>query len=344
MDTMRAMVTQEDNSLRWQEVPVPSLERSDVLIDTFATALNRADLAQKRGLYPPPAGASTVLGLEVAGVVRKVGWEVDQWQVGDAVCALLPGGGYAEAAVVPQDLLMPVPVGWTFAQAAALPEVFFTAFLNVFLEANLDKGEWVLIHGGASGVGTAAIQLVKHAGSNVVVTASNEDKLAMCRSLGADLAINYQTQDFAEVIRDSFSEADGSTNSGTNSGTNGGIDVVLDMVGAPYLAKHLDVLNNNGRLVIISTLGGKQAELDLRTLMSKRIAIKGSTLRSRPLHEKIHIKEQFMKRFWRLIEQGAIHPVIDSIYPIDEVEAAHEHMRQNRNIGKIVLQVRQESG
>jgi NADPH:quinone reductase-like Zn-dependent oxidoreductase len=199
--------------------------------------------------------------------------------------------------------------------------------LNVFLEAHLDKGEWVLIHGGASGVGTAAIQLAKHAGSNVVVTASSEDKLATCRNLGADIAINYQEQDFAEVIRDSC----------------GGVDVVLDMVGAPYLAKHLEVLNTNGRLVIIATLGGKQADIDLRTLMGKRIAIKGSTLRSRPLHEKVHIKEQFMKRFWRLIEQGAIHPVIDSIYPITDVDAAHEHMRQNRNIGKIVLQVREET-
>jgi len=325
---MRAMVTQEDGSLLWQEVAVPSLERGDVLVETYATALNRADLAQRRGLYPPPSGASEVLGLEVAGVVSKVGWEVDNWHVGDAVCALLPGGGYAEAVVVPQDLLMPVPLGWTFAQAAALPEVFYTAFLNVFLEAHLDKGEWVLIHGGASGVGTAAIQLVKHAGSNVVVTASSEEKLAMCRNLGADITINYQEQDFAKVIGDS--EA-------------GGIDVALDIVGAPYLAQHLEVLNTNGRLVVIATLGGKQAELDLRALMGKRIAIKGSTLRSRPLHEKVHIKEQFMKRFWRLIEQGAIHPVIDSIYPIADVDAAHEHMRQNRNIGKIVLQVREEA-
>lgn len=325
---MRAMVTQEDGSLLWQEVAVPSLERGDVLVETYATALNRADLAQRRGLYPPPSGASEVLGLEVAGVVSKVGWEVDNWHVGDAVCALLPGGGYAEAVVVPQDLLMPVPLGWTFAQAAALPEVFYTAFLNVFLEAHLDKGEWVLIHGGASGVGTAAIQLVKHAGSNVVVTASSEEKLAMCRNLGADITINYQEQDFAKVIGDS--EA-------------GGIDVALDIVGAPYLAQHLEILNTNGRLVVIATLGGKQAELDLRALMGKRIAIKGSTLRSRPLHEKVHIKEQFMKRFWRLIEQGAIHPVIDSIYPIADVDAAHEHMRQNRNIGKIVLQVREEA-
>lgn len=325
---MRAMVTQEDGSLLWQEVAVPSLERGDVLVETYATALNRADLAQRRGLYPPPSGASEVLGLEVAGVVSKVGWEVDNWHVGDAVCALLPGGGYAEAVVVPQDLLMPVPLGWTFAQAAALPEVFYTAFLNVFLEAHLDKGEWVLIHGGASGVGTAAIQLVKHAGSNVVVTASSEEKLAMCRNLGADITINYQEQDFVKVIGDS--EA-------------GGIDVALDIVGAPYLAQHLEVLNTNGRLVVIATLGGKQAELDLRALMGKRIAIKGSTLRSRPLHEKVHIKEQFMKRFWRLIEQGAIHPVIDSIYPIADVDAAHEHMRQNRNIGKIVLQVREEA-
>lgn len=325
--TMRAMVTQEDGSLRWQEVAVPSLERGDVLVETYATALNRADLAQRRGLYPPPPGASDVLGLEVAGVVRKVGWEVSDWQVGDAVCALLSGGGYAEAAIVPQDMLMPVPAGWTFAQAAALPEVFLTAFVNVFLEAHLNKGEWLLVHGGASGVGTAAIQLAKHAGSNVVVTASHEDKLAVCRSLGADIAINYQAQDFAELIKDSC----------------GGVDVVLDIVGAPYLAKHLDVLNLNGRLVIIATLGGATAELDLRKLMGKRIALKGSTLRSRPLHEKVHIKEQFMKRFWRLIEQGAIHPVIDSTYPIAEVEAAFEHMRHNRNMGKIVLQVRADT-
>ncbi|MEM6429988.1 MAG: NAD(P)H-quinone oxidoreductase [Deinococcota bacterium] len=322
-ETMHAISVQPDSSLTWQEAEVASIDRDEVLIDVYATAVNRADLAQRRGLYPPPEGASDILGLEAAGIIRKVGWEVDDWQVGDAVCTLLPGGGYAEQAVIHHDLLMPLPSSWNFVQAAALPEVFFTAFLNLFIEAKLDKGERVLIHGGASGVGTAAIQLAKQAGSTVIVTASSEAKLAVCSDLGADVTINYREEDFAEVV--------------TNLG---GVDVVLDMVGGSYLAQHLDILRTNGRLVVIATLGGSQAEISLRTMMSKRLSLKGSTLRSRPLHEKISLKEQFIKRFWRLVEQGAIYPVIDSVFAIQDAEQAHAHMLDNRNVGKIVLSVR----
>ncbi|MEM7737282.1 MAG: NAD(P)H-quinone oxidoreductase [Deinococcota bacterium] len=322
-ETMHAIFVQADSSLTWQDTEVLSIGRDEVLIDIYATAVNRADLAQRRGLYPPPAGASDILGLEAAGIIRKVGWEVDDWHVGDAVCTLLSGGGYAEQVAVHHDLLMPLPHNWNFVQAAALPEVFFTAFLNLFIEAKLDKGERVLIHGGASGVGTAAIQLAKQAGSTVIVTASSEAKLTVCSDLGADVTINYREQDFAEVINDL-----------------GGVDVVLDMVGGSYLAKHLDVLRPNGRLVVIATLGGSQAEINLRTMMSKRLSLKGSTLRSRPIHEKISLKEQFMKRFWRLVEQGAIYPILDSVFAIQDAEQAHAHMLDNRNVGKIVLSVR----
>jgi putative PIG3 family NAD(P)H quinone oxidoreductase len=323
---MKAIVIAEGEGrpLIWREVPDPVLKEGEVLVEVRATAVNRADLAQRAGRYPPPPGASEILGLELAGVVRAPGPGVTDWQEGDAVCALLAGGGYAELAAVPAGLLMPIPRGWSFDEAAAMPEVFFTAFLNLFLEAGLQAGERVLIHGGASGVGTAAIQLAREAGCEVYATAGTAEKVAACERLGA-VALNYREIDFAEAIRER---------------TNGeGIDVVLDMVGASYLERNLALLRTAGRLVFIATLGGRKAELDIGLLMAKRLMLKGSTLRARPLDEKVRIKEAFMARFWAALEAGHVKPVIDRRYPIQEAEAAHAYMRENRNIGKLVLSI-----
>lgn len=323
---MKAIVVAEGEGrpLAWQEVPEPVLGEGEVLVEVRATAVNRADLAQRAGRYPPPPGASEILGLELAGVVRALGPGVTGWQEGDAVCALVAGGSYAELAAVPAGLLMPLPQGWSFEEAAAMPEVFFTAYLNLFLEAGLEPSERVLIHGGASGVGTAAIQLAREVGCEVYATAGTAEKVAACERLGA-VAVNYRQADFAEAIRER---------------TNGeGIDVVLDIVGASYLARNLALLRTNGRLVFIATLGGRKAELDIGMLMAKRLMLKGSTLRARPLDEKVRIKEAFMKQFWKALEAGRVRPVLDRRYSIQEAEAAHAYMRENQNIGKLVLSV-----
>ena len=229
-------------------------------------------------------------------------------------------------AVVPQGMLMPVPHGWSLPEAAAMPEVFFTAFLNLFIEGSLQEGETVLVHGGASGVGTAAIQLAREAGARVIITAGTDDKVAFCKDLGAFGAINYRTQDFASVVKDLTNDQ--------------GVDLVLDMVGAEYFERNINVLRTNGRLVFIATLSGKVTQMDIRVLMAKRLTLKGSTLRARPLDEKIRIKEAFMSRFWSAFERGALKPIIDRIYPIEDVENAHSYMRNNQNTGKIVLEVR----
>ena len=317
---MKAIVVQNDKSLAWQEVPDPECQASEVLIDVHTTALNRADLMQRAGHYPPPEGASEILGLEVSGVVKNLNGAAG-WQVGDEVCTLLMGGGYAEQVCVPAEMLMPLPKGWTLQEAGAMPEVFFTAYLNLFLEAGLQAGERVLIHGGASGVGTAAIQLARAARCEVFATAGTAEKIARCESLGAATAINYRERDFAEVIEESS------------------IDVVLDMVGADYFEQNLNVLTTGGRLVFISTLSGSEVTLDIRKLMGKRAMLKGSTLRARPLEEKVQIKEKFMTQFWEALENG-VKPVIDSVYNIREAEAAHATMRDSKNIGKLLLKVR----
>lgn len=274
-----------------------------------------------------PPGASDILGLEMAGVVGAVGEAVHAWQVGDRVCALLPGGGYAERVAVHQALLMPIPPEWSFEQAAALPEVYLTAYVNLFMEARLRPGEIALVHGGASGVGTAAIQLLHGLGHQVIVTAGTDEKVAACRELGADLAINYRTTDFVEAVQE-FTQGEG-------------VDVVLDMVGADYYARNIEVLKPRGRLVFIATLGGSKTEIDIGQLMRKRIHLIGSVLRARSIEEKTDIRSQFISRCWTLIDRGELRPVIDRVMPISEANAAHEHMRNNRNIGKIVLRVRE---
>ncbi|MCG3210913.1 MAG: Narbonolide/10-deoxymethynolide synthase PikA2, modules 3 and 4 [Anaerolineae bacterium] len=324
---MKAIVVQQEvegRPLLWQDVPDPAFGPDEVLINIHAAALNRADLAQRAGNYPPPPGASDILGLEMAGTITALGAEVSGWQVGDRVCALLPGGGYAEKVNVPAQLLLPLPEDWSFEQGAALPEVFLTAYVNLFMEADLQAGETVLIHGGASGVGTAAIQLAHQAGCRVFTTAGTDDKVAYCRQLGADLAINYREEDFVERI---LAEADG-------------VDVILDMVGANYLESNIRLLKLRGRLVFIATMGGGRAEIDIWRLMGRRLRLIGSVLRARPVAEKIEIKERFMAQFWKKFLDGTLSPIIDSVYPVAQAEQAHAHMQQNQNIGKIILKIR----
>lgn len=319
---MNAITVQPDRSLVWGPVPDPQPGEGEVLVRVRAAGVNRADLAQRAGHYPPPPGASEILGLEAAGEIADLGPGVSGWAVGDRVCALLAGGGYAELVNVPAALLMPIPETWSVEEAAGLPEAFFTAFLNLFLEAGLKEGETVLIHRGASGVGTAAIQLAVAAGCTVFATAGTPEKVAACEALGAT-ALNYREEDFAQVLATQTT----------------GVDVVLDMVGKDYLARNLEVLKTGGRLVVISTLSGNRAELDLRLMMQKRLTLKGSTLRNRPLGEKVALKEAFMARFWRLIKTRSLTSIMDSTFEIAEAESAHERMRQNQNIGKIVLTV-----
>lgn len=318
--------SQPERPLRWAEAPDPIPAAEEVLVDVYATALNRADLLQRAGNYPPPPGAGDILGLEMAGVIAAVGRDVRAWQVGDRVCALLSGGGYAERVAVHQSLLMPIPPTWSFEEAAGLPETYMTAFVNLFMEARLRPAETVLVHGGASGVGTAAIQILHGLGHQVFVTAGSEEKVAACRALGADLAVNYRREDFVAAVQQATGGA--------------GVDVILDMVGGAYFERNLELLKVRGRLVFIATLGGGQVTLDIGRLMRKRIHLIGSVLRSRSLDEKSEIRSQFMSRCWTLIEQGKLRPVIDRVYPITEAEAAHQRMAQNLNIGKIILRVR----
>lgn len=327
---MKAIIVQTEQKERvmvWQETAGPGYGADEVLVDIHAAALNRADLMQRAGNYPPPPGASDILGLEMAGKIAAVGAEVTGWKVGDRVCALLPGGGYAEQVNVPYKMLMPLAGEWSYEQGAAIPEVFFTAYLNLFMEAGLKKGETVLIHGGASGVGTAGIQLAHQAGCRVFVTVGTDEKAARCQELGADLAINYKNEDFAERIR-----------THTN---NQGVDVIMDMVGAAYLERNLQLLNVYGRLVFISTLSGGQTHFNIGDLMRRRLRLIGSVLRPRSVAEKVEIKERFMAQFWPSLLDGTIQPVIDSVYPIEQVEAAHRRMAENKNIGKIILKVRE---
>ncbi len=325
---MHAIQIQSDveRTLLWQPSPDPVCGTGEVLVDVYATALNRADLFQRAGKYPPPPGASKILGLEIAGEVSVLGENVEGCKLGDRVCALLAGGGYAERAAVPAEMLMPVPEGWDFEQAAAVPECFLTGFVNFYMEAGLQPGETVLTHGGASGVGTAAIQLACASGNSIFVTAGSAEKVARCEELGAELAINYREHDFVESVL-AYTEG-------------AGVDVIMDIVGGDYLHRNLKLLKPKGRLVIISTLGGAHTEIDLGVLMRRRACIIGSVLRGRSLAEKIEIKQRFMQRFWSLFLEGRLRPVIDSVFPIEQAVAAHLRMAENRNVGKIVLKVR----
>lgn len=310
-------------SLVWEEVPDVEYGPDEVLVDVRATAVNRADLSQARGNYPPPPGVTDVLGLEMAGVIAALGQDVQGWQVGDRVCALLPGGGYAEQVAVPAGMLLQLPDAWSFAQGAAIPEVWLTGFVNLFMEARLQAGETVLIHAGGSGVGTASIQMARQAGATVIVTAGAEAKLERARQLGAEMALNYKEEDFATALRQAGRE----------------VDVILDPVGADYLERNLSVLRSGGRLVLIGLLSGAVTEINLGLVLGKSLRLIGSRLRPRPVAEKVEITRRFKERFWPLLEQGKLQPVIDAVFALPEAAAAHEYVRQNRNIGKVILRL-----
>lgn len=313
---MRAIIVNPDHSLAIAEVQPPSLGAHDLRIRVHATAVNRADLLQRAGKYPPPPGASDILGLECAGVVTETGARVKGWRAGDRVMALLAGGGYAEEVVVDAGSAMHVPDGLSDEEAAALPEVFLTAFLNLFLIGRLQEGESVLIHGGGSGVGTAATTLAKLAGAYVVVTAGSAEKCAQCLAHGADVAINYREEDFVEKAR--------------------GMNVILDHIGARYLARDVEALAMDGRIVVIGSMGGERlAELDVMKLLAKRAQITGSTLRSRTVADKAGIVAAFVHGFLSRVK-----PVVHTVLPLERAEEAHRLMESSEHFGKIVLHVR----
>jgi putative PIG3 family NAD(P)H quinone oxidoreductase len=325
---MKAIVVSEPGGpegLRLEEVPDPVAGPGEVLVDVAATAVNRPDVLQRLGLYPPPPGASPYLGLECSGVVSAVGDGVDGWRVGDEVCALLAGGGYAERVAVPAGQVLPVPDGVSLVDAAALPEVVCTVWSNVFMAAGLRPGEVLLVHGGSSGIGTMAIQLAKQVGARVAVTAGSPEKLERCRELGADVLVNYREQDFVAVVRDA---TDGH-----------GADVVLDLIGAKYLARNIDVLALNGRIAVIGLQGGTTAELNLDSLMAKRAALLATRLRPRPLAEKAAIVASVREHVWPLFAAGTVRPVIHQRLPLADVAEAHRVMEASTHVGKLVLTV-----
>lgn len=313
-------------SLSWGDAPAPTAGPHDVVVDVHATAVNRADLLQRRGFYPPPPGESEILGLEAAGVVASIGAKVTRVKVGDRVCCLLAGGGYAEQVVVNEVMALPIPDGLDFVQAAAIPEAFYTAFVNIVQEASLAAGERVLIHAGASGVGTAAIQLVKARGAVAYVTAGSDEKLARCKALGADAGINYKTESFADRIADLTAKK--------------GVDIILDCVGGSYLESNVASLRSQGRLVIIGLMGGTKADLNLGLLVSRRLRVIGSVLRPRSLAEKTAITDAFRAEVLPLFASGKLKPIVDAVYPIADAAAAHDYVAANRNFGKVVLTIR----
>jgi putative PIG3 family NAD(P)H quinone oxidoreductase len=311
-------------ALTWTKVPDPEPGEGEVLVEVAATAVNRADLLQRQGFYNPPPGASPYPGLECSGRIAELGPGVAGWAVGDEVCALLAGGGYAEKVAVPVGQLLPIPRGLGLVAAAALPEVAATVWSNVFMVAHLHPGETVLLHGGASGIGTMAIQLAKAVGAKVVVTAGSEKKLARCRELGADVLVNYRDRDFVEAV----AEATGGH----------GADVILDIMGAKYLPRNVDALAIAGRLVIIGLQGGRTGELDLGKLLAKRAAVVATSLRPRPLAEKAAIVAAVREHVWPLVESGVVKPVIDRVLPITEAAEAHRALEAGEQVGKVVLQ------
>ena len=315
----------DSGNLSVQTIPDPVAGNGEVIIDVAAAGVNRADLLQRKGLYPPPPGAPDTMGLEVSGRISALGPQVSGWAVGDEVCALLAGGGYAEQVAVPATQLLPVPLGVDLVSAAGLPEVACTVVSNLFGTADLRPGELLLIHGGSSGIGTHAIQVAHALEVQVAVTARTQAKLARCAALGADILIDYSTQDFTEVI--------------TNSG---GADVILDIIGAKYLRPNIDSLRTGGRLVIIGMQGGAKAELPIGLLLAKRASVHGTTLRSRPTTGpggKADIVAQTRRITWPLIDAGKVVPIIDTTFSLDDAEAAHAHLDSGDAIGKVLLTV-----
>jgi putative PIG3 family NAD(P)H quinone oxidoreductase len=311
------------DALVLDEVPTPEAGHDEVLVTVAAAGVNRADLMQRQGFYPPPAGASAYPGLEVSGTISALGSDVSGWAVGDQVCALLAGGGYAEQVAVPAAQLLPVPAGVSLVEAAALPEVVCTVWSNVFMTANLQPGQTLLVHGGSSGIGTMAIQLAREVGARIAVTAGSAEKLEACRDLGAEILVNYRDQDFVAVLAEA---------------TEGrGADVILDNMGAKYLARNVDALAVRGRLVIIGLQGGVKAELDIGALLRKSAAVIATSLRSRPAAEKAAIVAAVREHVWPLVESGRVKPVIDRTLPLAKAPDAHRMLEAGGNIGKILL-------
>ena len=323
---MRAVVITQPGGpevLAWQEVPDASPGAGEVLVEVAASAVNRADLLQRQGHYDPPPGAPPYPGLECSGRIVALGPDVEGWAVGDEVSGLLSGGGYAELVAVPAGQLLPRPAGVDLVTAAALPEVACTVWSNVFMLAGLRPGEALLVHGGSSGVGTMAIQLGRAMGARVAVTAGSAAKLERCRELGADVLVNYKEQDFVDVVRDA---------------TGGhGADVVLDNMGASYLARNVEVLAANGRLSVIGLQGGTRAELDLGRLHAKRGAIIATSLRARPADEKAAIVASTREHVWPLVEAGTVRPVVDRVLPMAEAAEAHRLVEGGSHVGKVLL-------
>lgn len=319
---MHAVVITEPGDpdvLRWEEVPDPVPSDGEVVIDVAAAGVNRADLLQRQGFYPPPPGAPSYLGLECSGAIADVGPGVTGWQLGDEVCALLAGGGYAEKVVVPAVQVLPKPANISFTMAGAIPETFCTVYNNVVQIAKLQPGETLLVHGGSSGIGTTAIQLGKAVGARVICTVGSPEKQRRCLELGADVAIDYNTQDFAAEVGED------------------GADVILDIIGARYLARNIDALAVNGRLVIIGMQGGMTAEINLGALQRKRGALFATTLRARPPAEKASVVQGVLAEVWPLIESGQVAPVLDTELPMPDAPRAHRIMEESTHIGKIVL-------
>jgi putative PIG3 family NAD(P)H quinone oxidoreductase len=307
------------------ERPVPAIGPGDVLVKVGAAGVNRPDVLQRQGRYPPPPGVTDIPGLEVAGTIEAVGSSVTSWQPGDRVCALVSGGGYAEFCAVPAPQCLPAPRGMDVTHAAALPETTFTVWTNVFERGRLTKGETILIHGGSSGIGTTAIQLAHVLGAHVYATAGSAEKCAACESLGAQKAINYHETDFVSAIKDL---------------TNGrGVDVVLDMVAGDYVQRNIEVLAMNGRLVMIGRQGGVKSEIDVMPILRKRLVLTGSTLRTRSVEEKGALAQSVYQHVWPLFESGAVRVIVHQTFPLLHAAEAHRVMESSVHVGKIVLQV-----
>ncbi|MCX5247495.1 NAD(P)H-quinone oxidoreductase [Streptomyces sp. NBC_00201] len=311
--------------LVWDEVPDPVAGEGEVLVEVVAGAVNRADIMQRQGFYDPPPGASPYPGLECSGRIVEIGPGVSGWSVGDEVCALLAGGGYAEKVAIPAGQLLPVPQGVDLKQAAALPEVVCTVWSNVFMVAHLRPGETLLVHGGSSGIGTMAIQLAKAVGAKVAVTAGTKEKLDRCAELGADILINYREQDFVAEVKKATGGA--------------GADVILDNMGAKYLDRNVQTLAVNGRLAVIGLQGGVKGELNLGALLSKRAAVSATSLRARPLSEKATIVAAVREHVWPLLEGGHVRPVVDRELPMSDAAAAHRVVEESGHVGKVLLVV-----
>ena len=307
------------------DVPDPMPRPGEVVVEVVAAGVNRADVMQRQGHYDPPPGSSAYPGLEVSGRIAQLGDGVDGWSVGDEVCALLTGGGSAEKVTVPVGQLLPVPAGVSLEDAAALPEVACTVWSNIFMTANIQPGEVLLVHGGGSGIGTMAVQLGREVGARVAVTAGSPEKLEVCRELGASILVNYRTEDFEAVVREA---TDGH-----------GADVILDTIGAKYLARNVGLLAVNGRLVVIGLQGGRTAEIDLGAMLAKRCALVATTLRARPAAEKAVIVAAVREHVWPLIESGRVRPIVHASYPLGDAAGAHREMEASTHVGKLLLRV-----